>query len=409
MNDVSPRIKSGVRLRAPLRRGLRRDRREGETGITGVARLDGKTKKLTKRLQPGDIAIIDHVDLDRVSAEALATCQVAAVVNVARSISGRYPNLGPRILVEAGIPLIDDVGPDVFTKVHEGDVVRIDGETVYLGEQVAAKGIRQTEESVEAAMTEARAELPAQLEAFAANTMEFLKRERDLLLDGVGVPDIKTDLDGRHVLIVVRGYHYREDIATLRPYIREYRPVLIGVDGGADALMEAGYRPDMIVGDMDSVSDEALTSGAELVVHAYRDGRAPGLNRVHDLGREGVVFPAAGTSEDIAMLLADDKGATLIVAVGTHATLVEFLDKGRAGMSSTFLTRLRVGSKLVDAKGVSRLYRSRIKLSSLLMLIAATLVAMVAAIVSSPAGDAFEPIVADWWHQFVYWLNGLFT
>jgi uncharacterized membrane-anchored protein len=409
MNDVSPRIKSGARLWAPLRRGLRRDRREGETGLTGVARLDGKTKKLTKRLQPGDIAIIDHVDLDRVSAEALAACQVAAVINVARSISGRYPNLGPQILVEAGIPLIDDVGPDVFTKVHEGDVVRVDGETVYLDEQVAAKGIRQTEESVEAAMTEARAELPAQLEAFAANTMEFLKRERDLLLDGVGVPDITTDLEGRHVLIVVRGYHYREDIATLRPYIREYRPVLIGVDGGADALMEAGYRPDMIVGDMDSVSDEALTSGAELVVHAYRDGRAPGLSRVHDLGREGVVFPATGTSEDIAMLLADDKGATLIVAVGTHATLVEFLDKGRAGMASTFLTRLRVGSKLVDAKGVSRLYRSRIKASSLFLLIAATLVAMVAAIVSSPAGEAFEPAVADWWHQFVYWLNGLFT
>ncbi|MCO5999404.1 putative cytokinetic ring protein SteA [Actinoallomurus rhizosphaericola] len=409
MNDVSPRIKSGARLRVPLRRGLRRDRRVGESGITGVARLDGRTKKLTKRLQPGDIAIIDHVDLDRVSAEALASCQVAAVINVARSTSGRYPNLGPQILVEAGIPLIDDVGPDVFTKVHEGDVVRVDGEAVYLGEQVAAKGIRQTVESVEAAMTEARAELPAQLEAFAANTMEFLKRERDLLLDGVGVPDVRTNLEGRHVLIVVRGYHYREDIATLRPYIREYRPVLIGVDGGADALMEAGYRPHMIVGDMDSVSDEALTSGAELVVHAYRDGRAPGLSRVHDLGREGVVFPATGTSEDIAMLLADDKGATLIVAVGTHATLVEFLDKGRAGMASTFLTRLRVGSKLVDAKGVSRLYRSRIKGSSLILLIAATLVAMVAAVVSSPAGEAFEPAVADWWHQFVYWLNGLFT
>ena len=408
MNDVSPRIGSAARLWVPRRRGLRRER-DGEAGVTGVARLDGKTKKLTKRLDPGDIAIIDHVDLDRVSAEALAACQVAAVVNVARSISGRYPNLGPQILVEAGIPLVDDVGPDVFAKVHEGDLVRLDGETLYAGDQVAAKGIRQTAESVEAAMTEARAELPAQLEAFAANTMEFLKRERELLLDGVGVPDVKTDLDGRHVLIVVRGYHYREDIATLRPYIREYRPVLIGVDGGADALIEAGYRPDMIVGDMDSVSDQALTSGAELVVHAYRDGRAPGLARVRDLGQEGVVFPATGTSEDIAMLLADDKGASLIVAVGTHATLVEFLDKGRAGMASTFLTRLRVGGKLVDAKGVSRLYRSRIKGSSLLLLVLAALFAMAAAIVFSPAGEAFAPVAADKWHQFVYWLTGLFT
>ncbi len=409
MNDVSPRIRNVSRVRVPRLRGLRRDRADAAAGVSGIARLDGKTKKLTKRLAPGDIAIIDHVDLDRVSAEALASCGVGAVINVARSISGRYPNLGPQILVEAGIPLIDDVGPEVFTKLHEGDIVRVDEECLYRDAEVAAKGIRQTAETVEAAMTEARAELPAQLEAFAANTMEFLKRERDLLLDGVGVPEVATDLDGRHALIVVRGYHYREDIATLRPYMREYRPVLIGVDGGADALMEAGYRPDMIVGDMDSVSDGALTCGAELIVHAYRDGRAPGLKRVHDLGQDAVVFPAAGTSEDIAMLLADDMGASLIVAVGTHATLVEFLDKGRAGMSSTFLTRLRVGSKLVDAKGVSRLYRSRIKGSSLLLLVAATLIAMIVAIVSSPAGDAFAPVIADRWHQFVYWLTGLFT
>lgn len=409
MNDVSPKIRGTARIRAARLRGLRRERADGPSGVSGTIRLDSRTKTLTKRLEPGDIAIIDHVDLDRVSAEALVTCGVAAVVNVARSISGRYPNLGPQILVEAGVPLVDDVGPDVFTKAHEGDAGRLDGETLYVGSQVVAKGIRQTPETVEESMTEAKLELPAQLEAFAANTMEFLKRERDLLLDGVGVPDVETKLDGRHALIVVRGYHYREDIATLRPYIREYRPVLIGVDGGADALIEAGYRPDMIVGDMDSVSDEALTSGAELVVHAYRDGRAPGLKRVHDLGVQGVAFPATGTSEDVAMLLADDKGAELIVAVGTHATLVEFLDKGRAGMASTFLTRLRVGSKLVDAKGVSRLYRSRIKASSLLILVAATLVAIVVAAAVSPAGDVLQPIVADKWHQFVYWLTGLFT
>ena len=190
--------------------------------------------------------------------------------------------------------------------------------------------------------------------------MDYLRKERELLFDGVGVPDIRTDLDGRHVLIVVRGYHYKEDLQTLRHYIREYRPILIGVDGGADALIEARHRPDLIVGDMDSVSDDALRCGAEIVVHAYRDGRAPGLERVRALGVEPVVFPATGTSEDVAMLLADDKGAELIVAVGTHVTLVEFLDKGRSGMASTFLTRLRVGGKLVDAKGVSRLYRARI-------------------------------------------------
>jgi len=254
-------------------------------------------------------------------------------------------------------------------------------------------------------MTEARAGLAVQLEAFAANTMEFLRRERDLLLDGAGVPDIHTTLEGRHVLIVVRGYQYREDLETLRPYIREYRPVLLGVDGGADALIEAGYRPDIIVGDMDSVSDGALRCGAELVVHAYRDGRAPGLQRLQDLGLPTVTFPAAGTSEDIAMLLADDKGASLLVAVGTHATLIEFLDKGRAGMASTFLTRLRVGGKLVDAKGVSRLYRARITNRTLLLLIAATLVTLIIAASLSPAGQTYIGILHTRWDSLVFWFR----
>jgi uncharacterized membrane-anchored protein len=374
-----------------------------------MVRLDRRTKTLTKRLRPGEVAVIDHVDLDRVSAEALASCEVGAVVNVAPSISGRYPNLGPQILVEAGIPLVDDVGPEIFAKLTEGDLVRVQDEVVYLGDEVVAKGTAHTAETIESAMTRAKAGLSVQLEAFVANTMEFVKRERELLIDGVGVPDVKTRLEGRHALIVVRGYHYREDIATLRPYLREYRPVLIGVDGGADALIEAGYRPDMIVGDMDSVSDDALTCGAELVVHAYRDGRAPGLKRVHELGQEAVTFPATATSEDIAMLLADDKGADLIVAVGTHANMVEFLDKGRAGMASTFLTRLRVGSKLVDAKGVSRLYRSRISTWSLLFLALAALTTIIVAVSVSPAGDVIAPALADRWHAFLFWLTGLFS
>ncbi|MFS2292183.1 MAG: hypothetical protein FWJ90_05705 [Actinomadura sp.] len=412
MNDPSPTTERRVRLKQklPLRAlAIGRARDDGRPGVSATARLDRRTKDLTKRLQPGEIAVIDHVDLDRVSAEALVSCQVGAVVNVAPSISGRYPNLGPQILLEAGIPLVDDVGPEIFSKLQEGDQVRVDGCTVHRGDEVVAKGTEQTPESVETALTEAKAGLSSQLEAFVANTMEYVKRERDLLIDGVGVPEVSTKLAGRHALIVVRGYHYREDIATLRPYIREYRPVLIGVDGGADALLEAGYRPDMIVGDMDSVSDDALTCGAEIVVHAYRDGRAPGLKRVQELGQEAVTFPATATSEDIAMLLADDKGASLIVAVGTHANMIEFLDKGRAGMASTFLTRLRVGSKLVDAKGVSRLYRSRISTWSLLFLVFGALVAIVIAVAVSPAGDVISPLLADRWHAFVFWLTGLFT
>jgi uncharacterized membrane-anchored protein len=387
---------------------LRRPRQPELHGIVGVARVDSRTKNLTKRLHAGDIAVIDHVDLDRIAAETLAACGVAAVVNAATSISGRYPNLGPEILVQHGIPLIDAVGPGVLSEIREGDTIRIDGETVYRGERPIAKGTLQTLESVHLAMAEARAGLAVQLEAFAANTMEFLRRERDLLLDGIGVPDISTDLDGKQVLVVVRGYHYHEDLAVLRPYIREYRPVLIGVDGGADALLEAGHVPAMIVGDMDSVSDAALACGAEIVVHAYRDGRAPGLERIERLGLPSVLFPAAGTSEDVAMLLADDKGASLIVAVGTHATLVEFLDKGRAGMASTFLTRLRVGGKLVDAKGVSRLYRSRISTSSLFVLVLAAVLTLGVVVALSPVGQVYLTIIGAKWDAFVSWLAGLF-
>jgi uncharacterized membrane-anchored protein len=388
---------------------VRRSKSDDLPGVVAIARLDRRTKNLTKRLCPGDIAIIDHVDLDRVAADALISRKVTAVVNAAVSMSGRYPNLGPQLLMEAGVPLVDDVGPEVFSRVREGATVRLDGDTLYLGDQAVAKGTPQTSEAVSAMMAEARAGIVTQIEAFAANTMEFLKREHELLVDGVALPDLRTNMDGRHVLVVVRGYHYREDLAALRPYIREYRPVMLGVDGGADALIEAGYLPDAIVGDMDSVSDETLRCGAELVVHAYADGRAPGLSRLNELGLTAAVCAAAGTSEDVALLLADGKGASLIVAVGTHWTLEEFLDKGRSGMASTFLTQLRVGTKIVNAKGVSRLYRSRISGWALLVLALAAIVTMFVAVAASPAAPILSRYLGATWHSFASSLTGLFT
>ena len=312
------------------------------------------TKNLTKRLRPGEIAVIHHIDLDRVSAEALVETGVAAWSTRCRRSPGAIPNLGPGILMDAGIPLIDNVGDQIFTTVHEGDRVTIDGGRVLPTDgAVVAEGTLYTTEISRRSWQYAREGLSDQIEAFADNTMTYLREEKELLLEGVGVPEVRTEIEGRHVLIVVRGYDYRSDLDALRPYISEYRPLLMGVDGGADALIEAGYKPDMIIGDMDSCSDATLGCGAELVVHAYHDGRAPGLERITSSAWSAVVFPALGTSEDAAMLLADSKGARLLVAVGTHASLVEFLDKGRAGMASTFLTRLRVGPKLVDAKGVS--------------------------------------------------------
>ncbi|MGO0578149.1 putative cytokinetic ring protein SteA [Ornithinimicrobium panacihumi] len=374
--------------------------------VVGTARVDPRTKNLTKRLQPGDIAIIDHDDLDQVSANALVACGPAAVVNASPSTTGAYPNRGPEILLEAGIPILDFAGAAVM-ELAEGTEVTIDGDDLRAGDEVVARGVRLDDALVQAQLADARANVSSQIEAFATNTVEYVKAERELLLDGIGLPTLSTDMDGRYVLVVVRGYHYKEDLQTLRPFIREARPVLIGVDGGADALLDQGLRPDLIVGDMDSVSDRALGCGAELVVHAYRDGRAPGLERIEELGLKAVELPAPGTSEDVAMLLADGLGAELIVAVGTHATLVEFLDKGRKGMASTFLTRLRVGSKLVDAKGVSLLYRSRISSASLVWLVLAGLFALVVALSVTPGGRALFGVLAVRWDDVWAWIEGL--
>jgi uncharacterized membrane-anchored protein len=387
---------------------VRRGRAEELPGIVGVARVDQRTKNLVKRLCPGEIAVIDHADLDRVSADELIACRVSAVVNAAKSITGRYPNLGPQLLLDARIPLVDDVGSEVLARVAEGIAVRLDGEVLYLGDQVIAKGVLLNETMVRTAMDEAKAGVATQIDSFADNTMEFLRRERGLLTNGVPVPRLTTKMDGRHVLVVVRGYRYREDLRALRPYIREYRPVMVAVDGGADALIEVGYRPQMIIGDMDSVSDRALCSGAELVVHAYPDGRAPGLARVQSLGLDAVPLPAPGTSEDIALLLADAMGASLIAVVGTHFTLEEFLDKGRPGMSSTFLTQLRVGEKVVNARGVHQLYQSRISGWALLALVLAAAVTVVVAVWFSPVGPILGNYLSASWHTFAYWFTGLF-
>lgn len=352
----------------------------------GVARLDKRTKDLVKRLGPEDVAIIDHVDMDRVSAESLLASGVEVVVNAAPSISGAYPNVGPLLLTRGGVTLVDAVGPEIFERVREGQTVEVTGDEVRLDGRVVATGERLSVQAIEHKMETAKASLGDQLDRFARNTIEYLDKEREILIDETWVPPVTTEISGRHVLVVVRGYDYKEDLVALTPYIREFRPVLVGVDGGADAIMEAGFKPDVIVGDMDSVSDATLTSGAELIVHAYVDGRAPGMERLRALGvSEGAhTWPLAATSEDLALLLAWECGADLIVALGTHANLVEYLDKGRKGMASSFLVRLKVGPKLVDAKGVNKLYRASIGPRHLVVLAGAALVVITAVLLISP-------------------------
>src|SRR3954449_11484361 len=324
--------------------------------FTGAAKLDRRTKNLVRRLGPADVAVIDHTDLDRVSAEELLESGVRVVVNVASSQSGRFPNPGPLLLVRGGVRLIDAPGAPIFDEVSEGDLVTVRGASVFRNGDCVAAGRALSADELAGAIAEQRGRVTEALESFADNTLRYLREEGRLLSEGIDFPTLQTRFRDRHALVVARGPGHKRDLRIVRPYIRDFKPVLIGVDGGADALLEAGYKADVIVGDMDSVSDAGLRAAKEVLVHAYAgDGEAPGAERLRRLGVSHRAVPVPGISEDLALLLAYEKGAELIVAVGTHFNLIEFLERNRAGMSSTFLTRLKVGELLVDAKGVSRL------------------------------------------------------
>lgn len=377
-------------------------------GVTGVARVDRRSGDLLRRIGPGDVAVLDHVDIDRRTAEALVHAGVVGVVNASPSVSGRFPNLGPELLVEAGVPLIDDVGTAVLRDLKDGARLRLHEGAVFVGDKEVARGVEQSAESIADAMIEAKAGMAAQLEAFSANTIEFLRRERALLLDGVGVPELYVPIRDRQVLVVAGGPRHAEELRKLRKYIREFRPVLIGVDAGADTLHDAGFDPDVIVGDPDAIGTGTLKAGSEVVVPAQVDGHAPGLERIQDLGIGAVTFPATGNAEDLALLLAEAHGATLVVTVGLQAGLREFLDRGHSGSNpSTFLTRLKLGNKLVDGHAVAALHRSRVSLGAITLLVLAAVVAMVAALAVSGVGGAYADLAADAFHSVVDWFRGL--
>ncbi|MDQ1665651.1 MAG: hypothetical protein QOH75_1682 [Actinomycetota bacterium] len=395
---------------------LRRPRKNhGLPGLVGVARV-GRNQRhgdhlsardLAKRLKPGDIAVIDHLDLDQVTAQLLVASGVSAIVNAAPSSSGRYPNLGPDIVVAGGVILLDRVGAEAIRGIDDGEKLRLDGSTLYRGEVAVARGDLLTPDTVCAAMDRARDGLAFQLQVFASNASEHLRQERDLLLDGAGFPELRTQLDGRPVVVVVDGADWRADLEGLRHYIREVAPVLVGVDEGADALIEAGYQPDVIIGDLDSVSDVALTSGAELVLHVERDGSAPGYARLEEMGAQYTVFQAMGTGEDLALLLADASGAQLIVLAGSHATLTEFIDHARSEMAGAFLARLRVGSKLVDARSIATVYRRRMPVWPLFVLLMLAVAALAGAIALTGTQGFDGTVLGDWWDSSVAWVREL--
>jgi len=356
-----------------------------DRAVSGPARLGRRTKVLVKTLAPGAIAVLDHRDLDRVSAEDLITAGVVAVLNCSQSSTGAYPNMGPLLLVQAGVHLVDLPDSELFAELKDGEPLSVRGGDVLRGTKLLASGTVRDPESVRAATDERRREIGDALEAFAQNTIEHMLEERELLSGRIELPRFDTDFRDRPALIVVRGVDHQKDLRALRPYIRDVKPALLAVDGGANAIIDEGFKPDMIVGDMDSATEATLRCGAELVVHAYPDGRAPGRDHLEKLKLPYKLVPAPGTSQDVAMLIAAEKGAELIVSVGSQFNLVEFLDKNRRGMASTFLTRLRLGEILIDAKGVSRLYRPRPGTAPLVSVVLAGLLCLIVVVALTPA------------------------
>src|SRR5690606_20659675 len=298
----------------------------------------------------------------------------------------------------------------LLRKVKDGSKVRLLDGVVYAGEKELGRGTAQTPDSVADQMIEAKAGMIAQLEAFSANTMEFLRAERTLILDGVGVPEVRVPIKGRHALVVAPGPGHAQDLKRLSKYIAEHNPVLIGVDAGADTLRSLGFRPDIVVGDPNGIDAETLKRGREVVVPAQPDGHAPGVRRIQDLGIEAVTFPASGNTEDLALLLADTHGASLVVTVGFQATLTEFLDHGRAGSNpSTFITRLKLGSKIVDGRAVAELHRNRVSMGAILLLVGTALLVVVAAFLVSDVGDVYLDWFQRQWSSFITWVKGLFA
>ena len=375
-------------------------------GVVGTARVDRDIDRLLRRIEPGDIVVLDVLDLDRVTADALVDANIAGVVNASPSISGRYPNLGPEVLVTNGIMLIDETGPEIFKKVKDGAKIRLHEGGVYSGDRRLVAGNERTDEEIVDKMHEAKSGLVSHLEAFAGNTIEFIRSESPLLIDGIGIPDIDIDLRRRHVVVVSEEPDAADDLKALKPFIKEYQPVLIGVGIGADTLRKAGYRPALIVGDPEQMSAEVLKSGAQVVLPADADGHAPGLERIQDLGVGAMTFPAAGSAADLALLLADHHGASLIVTVGHTASIEEFFDRNRQQSNpSTFLTRLKVGEKLVDAKAVATLYRNRISGGAIALLVLAMLIAVIVALWVSRTDTVVIDWVVQYWNRFSLWVQ----
>lgn len=378
------------------------------TGLVANARVERDLPELSARYKRGEIVVLDQRDLDRVTAERLVERRVAAVVNASASITGRYPNQGPQILVDADVLLIDFVGPDIFDRIEDGDRLRIDDGKIYAGEDVIASGAVLDHSNVRRLLNEAQSGVSTQVQNLAANAAEQLRREQSLYLDGAGIPRIPGGFDDRPVVVVDHAFDVHADLAGLKRFIKNSDPVLIGAGRGADILLEAKHRLDVVVGEPHEVSARALSEAAHVILVEPKASPET-IGRLEKAGKEGLRVRPAAPSAELAMLTAAANDASVVVSVGSPQNLIEFLDRSQTDMAGALLMRMRLAGLLVDAKAVRALGTTRNHVFSSLTLVVGGLVAVGAAIATTATG-------ADWFEaarsaatSAVSWIRGLFA
>ena len=367
-------------------------------GLVATARVERRPRSLLSRVRPGDVAVVDHSDLDRATAQSLVDAGVAAVVNAAPMMSGRYPAQGPELLARHGVLLLDRVGPGAVG-VEDGSQVRLHAEVLHLSDGRDLEGRLLDVAMLAEEQEQARRGLASQLETLTHNAAELLRREEDLLLHGQGLPALGTTLEGRAAVVAVEGPDLADELALVRPYLREQHPAVVAVHAAADRLVAAGITPDVVVvdgrSDLEPPRAATLTAAGDVVVVVAPGAGHATTNAVERVGVRAVTMSTTTTAEDAALLLAHAGGATPIVGVGLHADLADFLDRDRGGLASTYLTRLALGPHLVDATAVPLLYSGRVRPRHLYIVMLAGLVALLCALAVTPVGQEW----AGWWGE----------
>lgn len=366
-----------------------------------------------KKFRAGDIAVINAANISRQEAQALIDVQPAAVVNVAEFSTGTIPNYGPHMLLDAQVELLENVGEEFVAGFRDGKKARIttDGE-VFVGDTLLGQGIKVERAKAEKDFAGARRNLVDHMEAYFGNSIEFIHSEGPLLIDGLGIPEAGAEMRERKVLVVSPSEDHRGKIKGLRNFIREYDPVLVGVDSAADSLVELGYTPDLIVGNPQDIATETLRSGARVILPADPDGTAEGLERIQDLGIGAMTFPAATDSAtDLALLLADYHEAEMIVQVGDSLDLDDIFAAEARATPAAMLTRLKAGSRLVDSSAIINLYTVKSGSSlTWLWAVLGILVALAAVVLIVGLGGegTFTDNLIDTWNNIALTFQGWF-